>query len=59
MPYFEKDNLRLYYEDVGNGEPIITNHGRSEDTTYWSDTGVIAKLAEKYRVISMDMRGHG
>ena len=59
MPYFEQDNLRLYYEDVGKGEPIITNHGRSEDTTYWSDTGVAAKLAEKYRVISMDMRGHG
>ncbi|MHA1932104.1 MAG: alpha/beta fold hydrolase, partial [Promethearchaeota archaeon] len=59
MPYFEKDNLRLYYEDVGEGEPIITNHGLMEDANYWSETGVTAKLAENYRVISMDMRGHG
>jgi len=59
MPYFEKDNLRLYYEDVGEGEPIITNHGLMEDANYWSETGVTAKLAENYRVISIDMRGHG
>jgi pimeloyl-ACP methyl ester carboxylesterase len=59
MPYFEKDNLRLYYEDIGEGEPIITNHGLMEDANYWSETGITAKLAEKYRVISIDMRGHG
>ena len=59
MPYFEKENLKLYYEDVGKGEPIIANHGLSENTIYWSESGVTAKLAEKYRVISMDMRGHG
>jgi pimeloyl-ACP methyl ester carboxylesterase len=59
MPFFEKDNLKLYYEDVGEGEPIIANHGLSENTIYWSASGVTAKLAEKYRMISIDMRGHG
>ncbi len=59
MPYLEKDNLKLYYEDVGKGELIIANHGLSENTIYWSESGVTAKLAEKYRVISMDMRAHG
>ncbi|MFW9940500.1 MAG: alpha/beta fold hydrolase [Candidatus Thorarchaeota archaeon] len=59
MPYFEKGNLRMYYEDVGKGDPIITNHGLSEDCHYWSDTGVTAALSKKYRVISIDMRGHG
>ena len=59
MPYFEKGNLKLYYEDVGSGEPIIANHGLMEDAGYWSETGVTARLAERYRVISMDMRGHG
>lgn len=59
MPYFETGNLRLYYEDVGQGEPIISNHGLAEDCGYWRDTGVTAKLAERYRVVSMDMRGHG
>jgi pimeloyl-ACP methyl ester carboxylesterase len=59
MPYFETGNLRLYYEDVGQGEPIISNHGLAEDGGYWRDTGVTAKLAERYRVVSIDMRGHG
>lgn len=59
MPYFQNKNARIYYEDVGEGEPIIANHGWLEDVTYWSETGVTAKLAEKYRMISMDMRAHG
>ena len=59
MPYFQNENLKLYYEDVGDGEPIIANHGLMEDVTYWSETGVTVKLAEKYRMISIDMRAHG
>ncbi|MBW2623955.1 MAG: alpha/beta hydrolase, partial [Deltaproteobacteria bacterium] len=59
MAFFQNGNARIYYEDVGEGEPIIANHGLSEDTTYWSEPGVTAALAEYYRVISIDMRGHG
>lgn len=59
MPYFETGNLKLYYEDVGQGAPIVANHGLAEDSGYWRDTGVTARLAERYRVVSMDMRGHG
>ncbi len=59
MAFFQSGNARIYYEDTGEGEPIITNHGRCEDTTYWSEPGVTAALTETYRVISMDMRGHG
>ena len=59
MPWFERGHVRLYYEDVGKGEPIITNHGLMEDCGYWKETGITARLAERYRVISMDMRGHG
>lgn len=59
MPWFESGHVRIYYEDVGKGEAIISNHGLMEDGGYWSETGLTAKLAEHYRVISMDMRGHG
>jgi pimeloyl-ACP methyl ester carboxylesterase len=59
VAFFQNGNVRIYYEDVGQGEPIICNHGLSEDTSYWSAPGVTADLAEKYRVISIDMRGHG
>ena len=59
MAWLERGNVKFYYEDVGEGEPIITTHGLMEDCGYWSETGVTTKLAENYRVISMDMRGHG
>lgn len=59
MPYFEQGNLKTYYEDIGRGEPIITNHGVREDGGYWRVGGITAALAEKHRVISMDMRCHG
>lgn len=59
MAYFKKGHLKIYYEETGKGEPIITNHGVREDGGYWKVGGVTAALAEKYRVISMDMRCHG
>jgi pimeloyl-ACP methyl ester carboxylesterase len=59
VAWLERGNVKIYYEDVGEGEPIITTHGLMEDGGYWSETGVTARLAERYRVISMDMRGHG
>ena len=59
MAYFQNGNAKIYYEDVGQGEPIFTNHGVAEDASYWSEPGVTAALAEQYRVISIDMRGHG
>jgi len=59
MVYFKKGNVRTYYEHIGQGEPIIANHGLMEDTGYWHESGVAQKLAKKYRVISYDMRAHG
>ena len=59
MAYFQSANAKIYYEESGRGEPILATHGLSEDAGYWSETGVSAALAERYRVIAMDMRGHG
>jgi len=59
MPFFQNENAKIYYEDVGQGEAIFSNHGLMEDTTYWSEPGVTVDLAKKYRVVSIDMRGHG
>jgi pimeloyl-ACP methyl ester carboxylesterase len=47
----------LYYEIAGSGTPLILVHGLSLDTRMWdSQFGV---LAENYRVIRYDARGHG
>ncbi len=60
MTYLELNNLALHYTDQGSGEPIITLHGLSESGLYWTLPGITDRLvAAGYRVINMDMRGHG
>jgi len=59
MPYCKHGTAHIYYEDIGQGEPIIANHGLSEDVGYWADTGVTAELTKHYRFIPYEMRGHG
>ena len=60
MPHIEHNNAALYYEDVGEGPAIITTHGVSENTLYWSLPGITDRLVQAgYRVISTDMRAHG
>lgn len=57
MSLFSRDRARIYYEDQGNGEPIIALHGLIENTTYWKN--IAEDITKKYRFIPMDMRGHG
>ena len=60
MPHLTRDNAELYYEDQGEGPAIITTHGVSENTLYWSLPGITDRLVQAgYRVISTDMRAHG
>lgn len=59
MPYFQRGNARLYYDDQGQGEAILTTHGVSENGSYWGLPGVSEQLARRYRVIDTDMRAHG
>ena len=57
MPFFDRDGVRIYYEDHGQGPPILLSHGYSATCRMWE--GQIGVLASRYRVIVWDMRGHG
>lgn len=59
MPFLKRNDTEIYYEDIGAGDAIIAIHGLAENCSYWSKSGLSEKFAEKYRFISMDMRGHG
>jgi pimeloyl-ACP methyl ester carboxylesterase len=59
MPFLERDGAKLFYEEAGQGEAILTTHGLAENSTYWSLAGITDALAERFHVVSMDMRGHG
>jgi pimeloyl-ACP methyl ester carboxylesterase len=60
VTYLKLNDLSLHYTDHGEGEPIISLHGLSESGLYWTLPGITDRLvASGYRVINMDMRGHG
>ena len=57
MPFFTRDNAKIYFEDQGCGDPIIAVHGLIENTTYWKN--ISEDISSQFRFIPMDMRGHG
>lgn len=51
------NNVNLYYEEYGNGQPIILLHGNQE--THEIFDKLIDKLKENYKVYAIDSRCHG
>jgi 3-oxoadipate enol-lactonase len=58
MPTFERDGLRLAYAVEGEGPPLVFVHGATGTARYeWS--GLAGVLADRYRCLLPDLRGHG
>lgn len=57
MPTIRTKKVKLYYEEMGQGEPLLLLHGLGSSTADW--TLQMEPLAQHFRVIAMDMRGHG
>lgn len=51
------NNVNLYYETFGEGQPIILLHGNSE--THEIFDKIIEKLKSQYKVYAIDSRCHG
>lgn len=49
--------IKINYEDKGEGFPVVLIHGLSDDLRFWDP--LIPELSKNYRVISLDLRGHG
>jgi non-heme chloroperoxidase len=63
MPYItvgteNTTNIDLYYEDHGQGQPVVLIHGYPLDGHSWEKQSA-ALLAAGYRVITYDRRGFG
>jgi len=53
-----KDGTPISYEVYGSGEPaLVFVHGWSCDARYWRKQ--VAELSERWRVVTLDLAGHG
>ncbi|URC13425.1 alpha/beta fold hydrolase [Flavobacterium sp. B183] len=50
-------NTKISYSDSGTGNPIVFLHGFLENKKMWKD--YVDFFSEKYRVITIDLLGHG
>ena len=55
--YVPVNDLTIYYEEYGEGEPLILLHGGTATLQSWQDQ--IPAFAQHFRVIALDSRGHG
>ena len=55
--YAQVNGASLYYETLGDGEPLVLVHAGIADGRMWE--GQLAAFAENHRVIRYDMRGFG
>ncbi len=50
-------NIDVYYEDHGLGDVVVLIHGFLENTSMWNH--LASKVSSSYRVVSIDLLGHG
>jgi pimeloyl-ACP methyl ester carboxylesterase len=57
---FDANGAKVWYSAQGKGEPVVLIHGLlSSAWVNWDLPGTSAMLAKDYRVIALDVRGHG
>src|SRR5262249_41050521 len=57
---FDAKGVKLHYIVEGEGEPVVLIHGLSSSARInWQMPGIVSLLSKKYRVIALDMPGHG
>ena len=56
--YADVNGLHMYYEEYGDGSPLILLHGGML-TIELNFAGFIPALSQRHRVIGVEMQGHG
>lgn len=57
MPFITTNGIETYYEEYGDGPPLVVLHGATADHKVWAEQ--LQPLTDEYRVIVYDLRGHG
>jgi pimeloyl-ACP methyl ester carboxylesterase len=57
--FFDSDGVPLRYQVTGQGPPVVLIHGFGETLERWETAGVTQALTPHFRVIALEVRGHG
>jgi 3-oxoadipate enol-lactonase len=57
VPYVQVKGIKLFYEDFGEGTPILFVHGWTSSSWIWFNQ--VEYFKKSYRVIALDLKGHG
>jgi 3-oxoadipate enol-lactonase len=57
MPMVKVNDINMYYESYGRGEPFILISGNGGESSQWKD--LISVFSKEYQVITFDNRGAG
>jgi pimeloyl-ACP methyl ester carboxylesterase len=57
--FIDVDGVRLHYVERGQGDPLVLVHGNGTMIQDFTVSGLVDRLAERYRVIVFDRPGYG
>jgi len=57
--FLDVDGVRLHYVERGSGTPLVLVHGLGSMIDDFLLSGLLARAAERYRVIAIDRPGYG
>jgi pimeloyl-ACP methyl ester carboxylesterase len=59
MPEVTSGGVRISYDAVGEGRPLVLLHGWCCDRSWWTEPGYVDELRGEHRLVNVDIRGHG
>src|SRR5205085_3116511 len=59
MAYANHNGVRIYYRVIGQGPPLVLQHGFTQTLKRWYLCGYVEMLRQHYRLVLIDPRGHG
>jgi pimeloyl-ACP methyl ester carboxylesterase len=59
MAFVNNKGVRIHYEVIGQGAPLVLQHGLTASWADWVDSGYTDALKKDYQLILPDARGHG